>query len=89
MKNVDTKLKVFSSENIQYSIDYDIDIKYVKRDKDKKLQTLNKRRDNLESKLNNQQFITKAPKDIVTTTKNELKNIQKEILEVKKALDGF
>jgi valyl-tRNA synthetase len=89
VKNVDSKLKVFSSENIQYSIDYHIDIKSVKRDKEKKLQILNKRRESLESKLNNQQFITKAPDNIVKASKNELKNIQNEILEVKKALDSL
>ena len=43
-KNLDKKLKIFSSENIQYSIDYDIDIDAVKKDKDKKLQTLIKRK---------------------------------------------
>ena len=29
-KNLDKKLKIFSSENIQYSLDYDIDIDEVK-----------------------------------------------------------
>ena len=46
-KNLDKKLKIFSSENIQYAIDYDIDIDSVRKDEDKKLQTLIKRKENL------------------------------------------
>ena len=61
----------------------------LKIDEDKKLQTLNKRKENLESKLNNQNFIKKAPKQVVTQAKNELKNIQKEILDIKNVLDNL
>ena len=83
-KDLDKKLKIFSEENIQYSFDYDIDINEVKIDKNKKLQTLIKRQENLESKLNNQNFIKKAPETVVTHAKNELKNIQKEIFDIEK-----
>ena len=37
---------------------------------------------NLESKLNNQNFIKNAPVEVVDSAKNELKNIQKEIFEI-------
>ena len=79
--NLDNKLKIFSSGNVQYSIDYDIDVDAVRKDKDKKLVTLHKRKNNLESKLNNQNFIKKAPKDVVAATIKELKNVQEEILK--------
>ena len=85
-KNLDKKLKIFSEENIQYSFDYDIDVNELKNDKNKKLQSLNKRRENLESKLNNQNFITRAPEEVIISTKNELKNVKKEIFEINKAL---
>ena len=88
-KNLDKRLKIFSEESIQYSFDYDIDINELKNDKNKKLQTLNKRRENLESKLNNQNFIKNAPEEVVVSTKNELKNIQKEISEINKALQSL
>jgi len=88
-KNLDKRLKIFSEDNIQYSFDYDIDINELKRDKNKKLQTLNKRRENLESKLNNQNFIKNAPEEVVISTKNELMNIQKEIFEINKALESL
>ena len=84
-KNLDNNLKIFSSGNIRYSIDYDIDVDAVRKDKDKKLVTLHKRKNNLESKLNNQNFIKKAPKDVVAATIKELKNVQEEILEINKA----
>ena len=85
-KNLDKKLKIFSEESIQYSFDYVIDINEIKRDKNKKLQILNKRQQNLESKLNNQNFIKKAPEEVIFSTKNELKNIQEEIFEISKTL---
>ena len=88
-KTLDKKLKIFSEENIQYSFDYDIDINELKKDKNKKLQILNKRLENLDSKLNNQNFIKNAPEEVVVSTKNELKNIQKEILEINKALESL
>ena len=88
-KNLDKKLKIFSEGNIKYSFDYDIDINALKNDKNKKLQILNKRRESLESKLNNQNFIKKAPEEVVVSTKNELKNIQKEIFEINKALESL
>ena len=43
----------------------------------------------LESKLNNQNFIKKAPEEVIISTKIELKNIQKEIFEINKALEGL
>lgn len=89
VKDLDKKLKIFSLEDIQYAIDYDINIDSIKIVEDKKLQTLNKRKMNLESKLNNQNFIKKAPKEVVTQAQSELKNIQKEILDIKNALDNL
>ena len=44
---------------------------------DKKLQTLNKRKENLESKLNNQNFIKKAPKQVVDSSKKRTKKYSK------------
>ena len=54
-----------------------LDIDAVKKDKDKKLQTLNKRKENLESKLNNQNFITKAPEAVVVCSKKRIKKSSK------------
>jgi len=88
-KDLDKKLKIFSLENIQYAIDYDLNIDSIKIVEGKKLQTLNKRKVNLESKLNNHNFIKKAPKDVVTNAQSELKNIQKEILDIKNALNNL
>ena len=88
-KNLDNNLKIFSSGNIRYSIDYDIDINAVKKDKEKKLQTLNNRKENLESKLSNQNFVTKAPEAVVVAAKKELEKVQNEILEIRKSLDSL
>ena len=88
-KNLDNNLKIFSSENIRYSIDYDIDTDAVKKDKEKKLQTLNNRKENLESKLSNQNFVTKAPQAVVVSAKKELEKVQNEILEIRKSLDSL
>ena len=57
--------------------------------KNKKLQNFKQKKRNLESKLNNQNFIKKAPEEVVLSAKNELKNIQKEIFEINKSLDKF
>jgi valyl-tRNA synthetase len=50
---------------------------------------LNNRKENLESKLSNQNFVTKAPQAVVVSAKKELERIQNGILEIRKSLDSL